>query len=648
MRVPEAIGPYQVVRQLGRGAMGVVFEVRHPEVARPLALKFLPDLFADEQGKARFARETELLARVRHRNVLPVHDAGDSPEGPWLVTELIPGQDLKQVVEGRGPLPGREAARVVAELAEGVAALHAQGILHRDLKPGNVLLRPEGTPIIIDFGLARAGDVERLTRTGDFLGTPAYMAPEQASGKPEPRSDVYALGAILYHLLTGRAPFVGKSALDVFKAIFKDDPPHPEGLGVEVDPGLWAVCRRALDKDPERRPPSAAGLRDELRRWTVTTHAAPSPARRPLRVAALALAVLVLAAAGLLLRARSGEPPREGGAAPGGPPRLEIAPVATLTWDLALRLELVVRGAGPLKLFLPGRPLPDRVHDGDHLTREVELAVGTNRLPLRLEGGASPPAEAELVVTRVAAPAWLREPGPRPRPALPFPAGLEPDERAGVYVWSGRTVVHELVWVPPGPAPGPTSGEQGPSLLGFFLGRTEVTRDQYRRYCAQTGAAMPELASGQALPPELPAFGIGWSEAQDYCQYLGLRLPTPAEWARAACGDDDRRYPWGRSLPGPDRPLANVPGAGQGQPGPAPVGSFPEVEGPFGALDLVGNVAEWVGPQEVRGGAFVLPSTGNPPPLEVFLDPRTSFHIEPGGRRPWIGFRVALSATPAR
>ena len=169
---PRAVGPYQVVRELGRGGMGLVLEVRHPDVPRPLALKLILDQEADDTALARFGREAQLLARVRHPNVVVVHQLGRAPEGPYLVTELVAGESLEAQVR-RGPLAPERAARITRALADALVAVHAEQVLHRDLKPQNVILRADGSPVLLDFGLARAQGGEKLTQTGTSLGTPA-------------------------------------------------------------------------------------------------------------------------------------------------------------------------------------------------------------------------------------------------------------------------------------------------------------------------------------------------------------------------------------------------------------------------------------------------------------------------------------------
>ncbi|MBX3465876.1 MAG: protein kinase [Planctomycetes bacterium] len=321
------VGPYEVVRELGRGGMGVVLEVRHPDVPRPLALKLLLGLEADDEAMARFAREAQLLARVQHPNVVRVHTVGRAPEGAYIVSELVEGEPLLDRCR-RGPLDPRQAAALVRDLARAVAAVHAVGVLHRDLKPHNVIVRPDGAPVLLDFGVARDLDSrERLTRTGAMIGTPAYMAPEQADGTPsgelDERVDVYGLGAVLFEALAGRPPFEGGATVALLKQVILDPPRWPAGL----PPGLDAVLRAGMAKARDARPGSARALADDLDRWLRGERPlALGPPRR--RAPAAALAAALVAAVALALAAaavaRRAPPPADPPAPP--PPRAPLRP----------------------------------------------------------------------------------------------------------------------------------------------------------------------------------------------------------------------------------------------------------------------------------------------------------------------------------
>ncbi len=282
----ETIGPYRVVRELGRGGMGVVYEAEDPRLGRRVALKLLPRGVLDPELLLRFGREAAALARVEHPNVLPVHGLEETERGPCLVTALIAGEPLDARL-ARGPLEPAQARALVGALADALTAVHAADLLHRDLKPSNVLVRADGTPVLLDFGLARELDARTLTQTGTLLGTPAYMAPEQARGVSprllDARVDVYGLGALLFACLAGRAPFAGPSPYAVLQQVVEREPAWP----AHSPPDLVAVGRRALAKEPAERYASAAELGAALAR-----PAAPRGRARAMAVGLTALAAL--------------------------------------------------------------------------------------------------------------------------------------------------------------------------------------------------------------------------------------------------------------------------------------------------------------------------------------------------------------------
>ena len=309
------IGPYSVVRELGRGGLGVVYEVRAEGWERPLALKTLLSGGAVTPKRARrFAREARLLAKVRHPAVLSVHafEEASASHPAYIVTDLVAGEPLSALVRDE-PLSPTRAVELTCGIARGLEALHAIGVIHRDLKPENVIVSPEGAPVLLDFGLARELDSEtRLTKTGEALGTPAFMAPEQVDrrvgGEFDERTDVYGLAAILFNLLLGRAPFHGSMLVKVLYRVLKEPPRFGEEGDPPLDAGLRAVLERGLAKDKAERFQSVAALREALEGWR---RGDPPPrAARPRRGWAAAGA-LALAAAFVVLAARwASEAPR--------------------------------------------------------------------------------------------------------------------------------------------------------------------------------------------------------------------------------------------------------------------------------------------------------------------------------------------------
>jgi WD40 repeat protein len=285
-----AIPGYEIERELGRGGMGVVYLARQTSLGRQVALKMiLSGPFTSEQQRQRFHAEAEAAASVQHPNIVQVFDVGEIDGRAYCAMEYVEGRNLAEALDGK-PCPPREAAELVATLAEAVQAAHARGVIHRDLKPANVLLattetakpqaeegkRPPAAacglalPKITDFGLAkRLESGQGLTETGAVMGTPSYMAPEQAQGKKDvgPLADVYSLGAILYECLTGRPPLLGATALETLTQVVASDPLPPRSLQPGVPRDLDTICLKCLQKPQHRRYASAQALAEDLRRY---------------------------------------------------------------------------------------------------------------------------------------------------------------------------------------------------------------------------------------------------------------------------------------------------------------------------------------------------------------------------------------------
>jgi WD40 repeat protein/tRNA A-37 threonylcarbamoyl transferase component Bud32 len=266
----EVIPGYEVLGELGRGGMGVVYKARQTKLRRLVALKMiLAGVHAGAEDRQRFLREAEAVARLQHPNIIQIYEIGEHSGLPYLSLEFCAGGSLASRLDGT-PLPAREAAQLIETLARAVHTAHQQQIVHRDLKPGNILLTADGRPKITDFGLAKNLDERGQTHTGEVMGTPSYMAPEQAGGHTAdvgPATDVYALGAILYELITGRAPFRAATPLDTLRQVVADDPVAPSRLQPRIPRDLETVCLKCLQKEPRKRYPSALELADDLVRF---------------------------------------------------------------------------------------------------------------------------------------------------------------------------------------------------------------------------------------------------------------------------------------------------------------------------------------------------------------------------------------------
>jgi WD40 repeat protein len=276
-----AVAGYEVLGELGRGGMGVVYKALQVKLNRLVALKMiLAGGHASETDLLRFKSEAEAVARLQHANIVQIHEVGESESRPFFSLEFVAGGSLAARLDGT-PWPPRQAAKLVQTLARAMHAAHQHGIIHRDLKPGNVLLAEDGTPKITDFGLAKQlGSAGGQTQTGDVLGTPSYMAPEQAGGKHQevgPPTDVYTLGAILYELLTGRPPFRAATPLDTILQVVSEEPVPPRRLVPKLPRDVETICLKCLEKAPAKRYVTAAELADDLDRWLSTR---PIRARR--------------------------------------------------------------------------------------------------------------------------------------------------------------------------------------------------------------------------------------------------------------------------------------------------------------------------------------------------------------------------------
>ncbi|HMF11500.1 MAG TPA: serine/threonine-protein kinase, partial [Gemmataceae bacterium] len=274
-QVPASVCPslpgYEILTELGRGGMGVVYLARQTALDRFVAIKMvLGGGYAGEARRRRFRLEAQAVARLHHPNIVQIYDVDEQDEHPYFTIEFVDGGSLAERI-ARGPLPPREAAGLIEVLARAIHCAHERGIVHRDLKPGNVLLARDGTPKITDFGLAKLVDgQDGHTRTGSVLGTPSYMAPEQALGQNRaigPPADIYALGSILYETVTGRPPFVGGTPMDVIVRLANEDPEPPSRVRPGVPRDLETICLKCLEKVPRKRYASALDFAEDLHRF---------------------------------------------------------------------------------------------------------------------------------------------------------------------------------------------------------------------------------------------------------------------------------------------------------------------------------------------------------------------------------------------
>src|SRR6266550_1476165 len=303
LTVGSRIGSYEIVAPLGAGGMGEVYRARDPRIGRDVAVKVLPaDFVRDRDRLARFQQEAQSAGALNHPNLLTIHELGVDDERPYIVSELLEGMTLRDRLSS-GAIPQRKATDYALQLAEGLAAAHERGIVHRDLKPENIFITKDGRVKILDFGLAKlrikASDVradestmQQKTDPGTVLGSAGYMSPEQVRGQSvDARSDIFALGVILYEMLTGRRAFKGPSSVETMNAILNADPPAIESLS----PPLQRIAAHCLEKNPEERFQSAHDLAFDLESLsdTSTSSRAVSAVRRRRTAVPLSIAVAI-------------------------------------------------------------------------------------------------------------------------------------------------------------------------------------------------------------------------------------------------------------------------------------------------------------------------------------------------------------------
>ncbi|MDQ2951662.1 MAG: protein kinase, partial [Chloroflexota bacterium] len=292
----ELADRYEVRERLGSGAMADVHRAYDRATGRDVAIKLMrPGLAEDPDLLQRFERESSTLRALHHQNIVEVLDHGTVDGAPYLVMELVDGPTLQQLLRVRGRLSEDDARHIGVQVASGLDAAHARGTIHRDLKPGNILITADGTAKVTDFGIAHLDAMTQLTRTGEVLGTPRYIAPEQVTGLADARSDLYALGIVLYESVTGHPPFDGENPVAIVQQQLTRRPVPPRELVPGLSRDFDTLILRALQKDPGRRFSSAAAMRDALRpRASAPVAAMALRQRRPRRAPGIATAPLAM------------------------------------------------------------------------------------------------------------------------------------------------------------------------------------------------------------------------------------------------------------------------------------------------------------------------------------------------------------------
>lgn len=560
------LGQYQIIERLGRGATSTVYKAYQEKLDRFVAIKVLSPHFIDEEGFLdRFHQEARAVARLDHPNILPVYDFDRVDDTVFIVMKYVTSGSLRDLMTGSLPL------NVVLELAAQVGLAlgyaHKMGVVHRDVKPGNILIEDSRWALLTDFGLAKILALGRqLTQSGVGVGTPDYMSPEQAQGHPvDGRADLYSFGVMLYEMITGRLPFDADSGMGVIVKHITEQPRPMRALRADVSPAVEQAILKALAKNPADRYPTAEAL-----------------------IAALARAIST--------------------PAPAAPDRVtgSIGPASSIEFE----------------------PPPDRSRVPRRFSRRAGLigAAGLIVIVLALlfstSAPPSPPAPTPTLTrlpTQVAAVVATSTPRPSPSPTRPPtstptatatpaptvgpPAGMVAVP-AGSFTMGGVNSRQDADETPPHMV----------TLSAFFIDAAEVTNAQFARFANGSGYQTDAEKAGDNVTwrtfntpdrQRFPVTHVSWTDATRYCAWVGKRLPTEAEWEKAARGTTTNIYSWGNTF---NSAWANTFELGAGQ--PVAVASS-SASSPYGAYDMIGNVWEWV--QDWYGGDYYVQSPRSNP-----------------------------------
>jgi serine/threonine-protein kinase len=656
----QMMGPYRLINEIGKGGMAIVWKAYHAAMDRYVAIKMLPYQFAQrDEFLARFRQEARVIARLEHPHILPVYDygeGGDTPgnDMPYLVMRLLEAGTLTERIRA-GALSLAEVDRIFTQLAEALEYAHEKGVIHRDIKPSNAMLDQRGEIFLTDFGIAKiVENAVHLTSTGTITGTPEYMSPEQAQGmKVDHRTDIYSLGVVLYEMLTGQVPYQAETPIAVILKKIQDPLPPPSVVNPEIPDPLEPVLLKALTKEPRDRFSTMGEFLVAWKKAVAECAATPEikPGSAPGAEKKKADDWMPPAAlsSGGDERSRKKETASEGKppAAPEGrerpQERQEVKPVKAPAQAQKVKpfpWVWVLGGVGALVVLcglLFGGTLVLRAIRNRNAVTPTQYVMAAAPLPTETTEVFPTFTAAESIdlPTKTRAAAMAPPPTDTPAPtAKPLPSDTPAPIGLPAQVTDPKGI--QMVLVPGGAFEMGSNleavmpfcpdwdqgrqciaknyiGEQGVHTVvldAYYIDQYEVTNQNYA-LCVKAGdckapadisLGTQDYYYGNPKFENYPVVHVTWGEAMKYCNWRGGRLPTEAEWEKAARGIDQRIFPWGNSYTGTKANLCDINCTAQqtnkdlndGYPYTSPVGIFTDAQSPYGAFDMAGNVWEWV------------------------------------------------------